>query len=67
MPRNIIGKLRLTVVMEWKVEDLEMYNAKNMKEAAKLTTRQLKDGDCGFEDAMTWGDITSFKVEVVKP
>jgi hypothetical protein len=62
-----IGKLRLTVMMEWKVEDLKQYNAKTMKQAAALTKKQLEDGDASFEDAMTWGDIKSFKVEAVKP
>jgi len=66
MPKKPVGKLRLTVVTEWEVEDLEHYEAKTMQEAADLTRKQLDQGDVGFDEAVNWGDITSFKVEVVK-
>jgi hypothetical protein len=67
MPKNVIGKLRLTVVSEWVVDNLKHYNAENLQQAADVTNRQLNEGDASFEDAMGWEAITSFKVEVVKP
>lgn len=61
-----VGKLRVTLTVTWEVEDLEHYLANSLREAAKLTDKQIADNEVGPEDVVTWGDVTYGKCEVVK-
>lgn len=58
------GKLRITIVAEWKVENLDDYDAETMGEAAENTTMWLKNGDHDLIDYVS--DDATFVVEVVK-
>ena len=53
-------------VVGWEGEDLEHYLASNLREAARLTDKQIADNEVGPEDVVTWGDVTYGKCEVVK-
>jgi len=64
MKKKLVGKLRLTIVMEWSVEELAHYQAKNIQECADSVQQQLDEGELKFEDAITWGDVILSKVEV---
>jgi hypothetical protein len=60
-----VGRLRATIVMEWDVDSLEHYNAKTMKQAAKLTQDQLNTGDLGLYDLNEFGDMVMATVKAI--
>lgn len=61
-----IGKLRVVLTVEWEIENLEHYNAKNLEECAVLTNKQIADNEVDVEDIVTWGDVAVGKVTIVK-
>lgn len=56
-----VGKLRVTIVTEFEVDDLEDYDAKSMEQAAENAARWI---DEGYNSVFDYVDVETSKVTI---
>jgi hypothetical protein len=60
-----VGKLKITIVSEIDVDDLEQYEAETLEQAAENATKYIKEGYNSIVDYIDF-DAANFNIEAVK-